>query len=39
MTTMEQSLKELHEKGLIDYEEAISRSSNPGLLKNMLHGK
>lgn len=38
MRTMEQNLKELYEKGLISYEEAISKSSNPDELRRLIEG-
>ena len=38
MKTMEQSLKEVYEKGLISYDEAISKSSNPDELRRLIGG-
>lgn len=38
MKTMEQALKELYEKGLISYDEAISKSSNPDELRRLIGG-
>lgn len=36
MRTMEQSLKELYEKGLISYDEAIAKTSNPDELRRLI---
>jgi len=36
MRTMEQALKELYTKGLISYEEAISKSSNPDEFRRLV---
>lgn len=38
MKTMEQSLKELYQQGLVSYEDAISKSSNPDDLRKLLGG-
>lgn len=36
MTTMDQSLKELYSKGVISYDEALSRAMNPDEFKTMI---
>ncbi|OIN98708.1 type IV pili twitching motility protein PilT [Candidatus Desantisbacteria bacterium CG1_02_38_46] len=38
MKTMEQSLKEIYDKGLISYDEAISKSSNPDEMRRLIGG-
>ena len=36
MQTMDQALRDLYQKGLISYDEALTRAMNPDELKNMI---
>ena len=39
MQTMDQALRDLYKRGLISYEEALSRAMNPDELKKMIHAE
>jgi len=36
MQTMDQSLRDLYQKGLVSYDEAVSRAMNPEEFKTMV---